>query len=106
MLRSFWRTSSALASVGNSITMRSAMRGNSFRRDKLRAGDYRGRGKASPRFMVRSITFYLRIYIALYRKRLDAGQRSAEDERMHVVGAFIGIDRLKVLGMTHHMILT
>ena len=56
--------------------------------------------------MVRSITFYLRIYIPLYLKRLDAGQRAAKDERMHVVGALIGIDRLKVLGMTHHMVLT
>ena len=37
-------------------------------------------------------------------KRLQAGLRAPEDRRMHVMRAFIGVDRLEVLRVTHHMI--
>src|SRR5450755_1675902 len=38
-------------------------------------------------------------------KRLDAGDGTAQDQRMDVVGAFIGVDRLQVLRVAHHVVL-
>src|SRR5262249_54865321 len=39
------------------------------------------------------------------RKRLNAGDGTTEDQRVHVVRAFIGVHGLQVRGMAHHVIL-
>src|SRR5581483_7778701 len=38
-------------------------------------------------------------------KRLDAGDGAAEDQRVDVMSALVGVDRLEVRGVAHHVIL-
>src|SRR3954447_24406966 len=38
------------------------------------------------------------------RKRLNAGDRPAEDQSVDVVGAFVGVDGFQVRGVAHHVI--
>src|SRR5262245_2353308 len=42
---------------------------------------------------------------AASEKRLQPGLRAAEDQRVHVVGAFIGVDGLQVRGVAHDVVL-
>src|SRR3546814_5525105 len=35
----------------------------------------------------------------------NAGDRTPDNQSMDVVGAFIGVDRLKILGVPHHIVL-
>ena len=37
-------------------------------------------------------------------KRLQPGLRAPEDQSMHVMGAFVGVDRLEVLRVAHHVV--
>src|SRR3546814_4918321 len=44
-------------------------------------------------------------YTTLFRSCWNAGDRTPDNQSMDVVGAFIGVDRLKILGVPHHIVL-
>src|SRR5450759_2759719 len=65
---------------------------------------HQARSVARPSFETPAKRGLLRMRSEYLEKRLNAGDGASQDQRVDVVGAFIGVHGFQVRGMTHHVI--
>src|ERR1700722_2959903 len=76
-----------------------------LRRPVRAVSKHAARSVARPSFETPARCGLLRMRSKTLRKRLDAGDGAAEDQRMDIMCALIGVDGFQVRGVAHHVIL-